>query len=212
MLTIDISSISICDKTQTVPSSYFMQNDKRKHFKNIKSVFSIILLLKMKQLLRFLFAFMHISNCSTNYENFKVYSILCETQSDVEKIKLWQHNNPMVDFWSAPGVNKSADIFIDPPLQTKLEEFLSFEAINYEILIENVGKLVESSTFRSRISIKNPSNIFSFFLSLSIQFRTIKNHRRNKLKFHFPSGNFTDTVRDFSHYWTLLEVNLVNHF
>lgn len=31
----------------------------------------------------------------------------------------------------------------------------------------------------------------------------------NKLKFHFRNGNFTDTVdRDFSHYWTLPEVNL----
>lgn len=49
-------------------------------------------------------------------------------------------------------------------------------------------------------------NIFYTFFHLPC--RTVESSG-NKLKFHFQNGNFTDTLdRDFSHYWTLLEVTL----
>lgn len=78
-----------------------------------------------------------------SYENFKVYSITCETQDDVENMKRWELN-PMVDFWSLPGVNKTIDVLVHPSLQIRLEAFLSYETIGYEILIGNFGKFVES--------------------------------------------------------------------
>lgn len=168
----------------------------------------------MRLFLRFLVAFLAIkfTFCySKSYEYFKVYSVTCESRSDVESLKFLEQN-PLVDFWSLPGVNKTSNILVDPSFQLEFEEFLSYENFNYEILIENVGKLVDPSIFVSfRIFNLKASKLFSTFFPplTSIQFRTIKSHTRNKLKFHFQDGNFTDTVvRDFSHYWTLPEVNL----
>lgn len=104
---------------------------------------------------------------SKSYEYFKVYAISYETQSDVENIKFWEHN-PLIDFWSLPGVNKTNNILVDPSLQSDFEEFLSLENFNYRILIENVGKLVRPSifvfSFRSSVSI----NILNIFLSSSL--------------------------------------------
>lgn len=75
------------------------------------------------------------------YKDFKLYSIFCESQSDVKVLKFYEHNH-LVDFWSRPGVNKFNQILVHPTLQPEFEEFLSHENFNYEILIENVGKLV----------------------------------------------------------------------
>lgn len=61
---------------------------------------------------------------------------------DVETMKYWQHN-PYVEFWSSPGVNKTSNVLVHSSMQINFEKFLSFENFNYEILIENVGKLVE---------------------------------------------------------------------
>lgn len=83
---------------------------------------------------------------SKSYENFKLYSVSCLTRGDVENMKLWEHRH-QADFWSSPGINKTNNVLVDPSLQSKFEEFLSFGNFNYEILIENVGKLVESSIF-----------------------------------------------------------------
>ena len=69
---------------------------------------------------------------------------------DVGSIKFWEHN-PLVDFWSLPGLNKTNNILVDPSLQLEFEKFLSYENFNYEILIENVGKLVDPSIHRSHI-------------------------------------------------------------
>lgn len=146
-----------------------------------------------------------------SYDEFKVYSVQYQSMKDVEAMHYWEHN-PYVDFWSSAGVNKTNNVMVDPSMQTKFEEFLSIENFNYEILIENVGKLVElpmnfcyhpSPSFLEIFQ----SRIHQLFLSFSIRFRSIKSHTRNKLKFHFRNGNFTDTAaRDFSHYWTLPEV------
>lgn len=79
------------------------------------------------------------------YENFKVYSVVSESLGDIESLRFWERNH-LVDFWSLPGINKTTDILVDPQLQPAFEEFLSFENFNYEILIENVGKLVDPIT------------------------------------------------------------------
>lgn len=104
----------------------------------------------MKSTLLFIVAILKIGTSfgyAKSYEDFKVYSVSYARQSDVENIKFWEHN-PRVDFWSSPGVNKTNHILVDPKRQREFEEFLSFEKFNYGILIENVGKLVESSIFR----------------------------------------------------------------
>lgn len=142
------------------------------------------------------------------YKDFKLYSISCESQSDVEVLKFWEHSH-LVDFWSRPAVNKLNQILVNPTLQPEFEQFLSYENFNYEILIENVGKLVFSAA-PFGFSILKPSeysqNIFSASFHSS---STIESRMTNKLKFHFQNGNFTDTLdRDFSHYWLLPEVNL----
>lgn len=103
----------------------------------------------MKVLFLFTVVVLNFTICySKSYEYFKVYSVSCERKSDVESIKFWEHN-PLVDFWSFPGVNKTNSILVDPSLQMEFEEFLSYENFNYEILIENVGKLVDPSIFVS---------------------------------------------------------------
>lgn len=85
------------------------------------------------------------------YDHFKVYSVSCDsTASNMEILKFWEHH-PKIDFWSRPGINKTNHILVDPRMQTEFEEFLSHENFNYEILIENVGKLVESSIFLVRL-------------------------------------------------------------
>lgn len=95
----------------------------------------------MKVILLLLIALVHIDALRT-YENFKVYSVLSESVDDIESLRFWEHNH-QVDFWSLPGVNKTTSIMVDPQLQPTFEEFLSSENFNYEILIENVGKLVD---------------------------------------------------------------------
>lgn len=77
-----------------------------------------------------------------SYDKFKVYSVQYQSKEDVETMKYWAHN-PYVDFWSSPGVNKTNNVLVDPSMQMNFEKFLSFENFNYEILIENVGRLVE---------------------------------------------------------------------
>lgn len=79
---------------------------------------------------------------SKSYVNFKVYSVQYRSMENVEAMKYWEHN-PYVDFWSFPGVNKTNNVMVAPSMQINFENFLSFENFNYEILIENVGKLVE---------------------------------------------------------------------
>lgn len=76
---------------------------------------------------------------SKSYENFKVYSVPCESRIDVESLRFWEHN-PLVDFWTLPGVNKTTSILVDPSLESEFQQFLSYENFNYEILIENVGE------------------------------------------------------------------------
>jgi Carboxypeptidase activation peptide len=76
---------------------------------------------------------------SKSYENFKVYSVYCESRNDVESLKFWELN-PMIDFWTSLGANKTTSILVDPSLEGEFEEFLSYENFNYEILIENVGE------------------------------------------------------------------------
>lgn len=75
-----------------------------------------------------------------SYENFKVYLVSFRMKSDVESLNFWIEN-PMIDFWSLPAVNKSATILVGPSMHSQFEEFLSSENFNYEILIENVGRL-----------------------------------------------------------------------
>lgn len=134
---------------------------------------------------------------SKSYENFKVYSLFCECKNDVETLQFWIHH-PMIDFWNLPGVNRSANILINPAIESKFKDFLFHENFNYEVLIENVGRL--SRQLHNFFSIHDQN---FYFLP-----RSIRSHTRNKLKFHFPNGNFNDTfARDFSHYWTLPEVN-----
>lgn len=143
------------------------------------------------------------------YKDFKLYSISCESQSDIEVLKFWEHNVD-VDFWSPPRLNKLNHILVDPSLQPEFEEFLSYENFNYEILIENVGKLVISFFCCSfRLFNFEAIKIFTkYFLRLHSS-STIESRMTNKLKFHFQNGNFTDSPdRDFSHYWLLPEVNL----
>lgn len=74
-----------------------------------------------------------------SYEKFKVYSVYFKALSEVENVLYWQHN-PLIDFWSQPGINKTNNILVDPSVQMEFERFLSNEKFNYEILIENVGK------------------------------------------------------------------------
>lgn len=85
----------------------------------------------------------HFVMCSLkSYDNFKVYSVQYLSMENVETMKYWEHN-PYVDFWSFPGVNKTSNVMVAPSMQINFENFLSFENFNYEILIKNVGKLVE---------------------------------------------------------------------
>lgn len=94
----------------------------------------------MKLILLLVLAFFEVENVELKtYENFKVYSVSCGTKSDVESLKFWDHN-PLIDFWTFPGINKTTNILVDPSLESKFEEFLSYENFNYEILIENVGE------------------------------------------------------------------------
>lgn len=74
-----------------------------------------------------------------SYENFKVYDILCVKPSDVKSLRFWEQN-PLIDFWTLPGVNKTARVLVAPSLETDFEKFLSYENFNYKILIENVGQ------------------------------------------------------------------------
>lgn len=103
-----------------------------------------------------------------SYDKFKVYSIQYRSMKDVETMKYWQHN-PYVEFWNSPGVNKTGNVLVHPSMQINFEKFLSFENFNYEILIENVEKLVElpldflSHPLFRNISISYPS---IFFFSL----------------------------------------------
>lgn len=172
----------------------------------IKSLFLVsifIWFVKMKLILVFVLAIFETETlASKSYEYFKVYSVTCETKSEVERMKFWD-NKPMVDFWSLPGVNRTSKILVGPEMQPVFEDFLLNENFNYKILIANVGRLSHQMIYLS-----------NFFHQISVFFpRTIRNHTRNKLKFHFQDGNFTDTVaRDFSHYWTWPEVNLGKSF
>lgn len=104
-----------------------------------------------------------------SYDEFKVYSVQYQSMKDVETMNYWEHN-PYVDFWSSPGINKTNNVLVDPSMQRKFEEFLSFENFNYDILIENVGKLVECPmTFLSFVSARLEifqSRIHHFFFSL----------------------------------------------
>lgn len=103
--------------------------------------------MKLFPLLAFAFLRSEFACCHTkSYDDYKVYAISYETQSDVKNIKFWEHN-PLVDFWSLPGVNKTNNILVNPSLQTDFEKFLSLENFNYEILIENVEELVDPSIF-----------------------------------------------------------------
>lgn len=83
-------------------------------------------------------------DATKTYEKFKVYSVVSETLGDIENLRFWERSQ-QIDFWSLPGINKTTSILVDPRLQPEFEEFLSNENFNYEILIENVGKLVDSS-------------------------------------------------------------------
>lgn len=165
----------------------------------------------MKLIALFIFTVLGINiiQCSIKtYDAFKVFSIYCE-KSNIESLKFWEHHS-LIDFWSQPGINKTSQVLVDPSLQSEFEEFLLCGNFNYETLIENVGKLASSSIFYpSCFSISRPSKLFQICFHSPLSSRNRKSHTRNKLKFHFQNGNFTDTVdSDFSHYWTLPEVNL----
>lgn len=157
----------------------------------------------MKSILLFALATLSTATAaSKSYENFKLYEVLCVTSSDVEALIVWERN-PLIDFWALPGVNKSAAVLVAPSLVKDFEDFLSDENFNYEILIENVGQWVESWFFFAVCRFEKSSKYFSAFY---FYFRTFESHRRSALKFHFQNRNFSETVRDFSHYWTLPEV------
>ena len=93
---------------------------------------------------------------SKSYEYFKVYSVTCETKSEAESMMIWNHN-PLVDFWSLPGVNRISKILVGPDIQPVFEDFLLSENFNYEILIANVGRLshqiIYFSNFFHQISV-----------------------------------------------------------
>lgn len=105
---------------------------------NMKSVSLFFICLQLCQL----------TSCySKSYKEYKVYSVFCKSRREVEVLKLWESSRS-VDFWNRPSISKPSSVLVDPFLQPEFEAFLSSENFNYEILIENVGKLVESSFFR----------------------------------------------------------------
>lgn len=72
-----------------------------------------------------------------SYNNCKVYSVLCEKDSHLDNLILWE-DNPFIDFWSLPGPNKTSSVLVDPKMQQQFEEFLMSGNYNYKILIDNV--------------------------------------------------------------------------
>lgn len=74
-----------------------------------------------------------------SYNNCKVYSVLCEKDTHLDNLILWE-NNPFIDFWSLPGTNKTSSILVDPRIQHEFEEFLIKGNYNYNVLIDNVEK------------------------------------------------------------------------
>ena len=77
-----------------------------------------------------------------SYEGFKVYAVHYETKRDLESIKYFEHN-PLVDFWSSPGINKTNHISVDPSMQLAFEEFLANGNFDFKVLVENVQEWVE---------------------------------------------------------------------
>lgn len=72
-----------------------------------------------------------------SYNNCKVYSVLCEKDTHLDNLILWE-DNQYIDFWSLPGPNKTSSILVDPRMQHEFEEFLIDGNYNYKILINDV--------------------------------------------------------------------------
>jgi hypothetical protein len=117
-----------------------------------------------------LFSLTNLVTGTISYQNFKLYSVLCLTKSDVDRLKLWDHN-PLIDFCSSPGVNRTSNIVIAPDIESKFVDFLSVENFNYEVLIENIEGLSHQLHYFFDIR----QQIFRFSRSLS-RF-SIQNHQ-----------------------------------
>ncbi|XP_076334627.1 carboxypeptidase B-like isoform X2 [Tachypleus tridentatus] len=84
-------------------------------------------------------------NKKKDYNNFKVLRVYPTNKQHVDLLhNLAETYDPDVDFWVSPSyINRSVDIMLSTERRLMVEELLSNNSIQKEVMIENVAKAIE---------------------------------------------------------------------
>lgn len=86
----------------------------------------------------------------TRFDNFKVYRIYPQTDEALQILKDLQQNATF-DFWQEATITEAAvDLMVSPIVEPELLSILSSQYFNYNILINNVQKLITDERAKIR--------------------------------------------------------------
>lgn len=86
----------------------------------------------------------------TIFDDFKVYRIYPKTDKALEILKDLQHNATF-DFWQEATIPGAAvDLMVSPIVEPELLSIISSQYFNYNIVINNVQKLITNERAKTR--------------------------------------------------------------